>query len=245
MQILALETDVEVLKKKFLVEGEQAVLVTHKHWIVFIVNIWWQTIVTTLLLAGSVAMAVSDLLTLPLIASIVGIWGLLYAYYLLWAYVQWKYNFLIISTQKLVIVEQYAVVRQHINPLPFPRISNTRVESQFAGIFRCGILYLNMMVPERRGEYMELSIPYLPKPADIAAMIENGLTINKEPPQPKEEQEKKVLMQQHMIESGNPQPETLREEQPAQAAPDSAQAIGQIIAAGPPPPPNEDSSRQE
>jgi hypothetical protein len=245
MQILALETDVEVLKKKFLVEGEQAALVTHKHWIVFFVHTWWQTMLTALLFVGLVFALSAGLPGMSFIVIGFGVWLLLYAHYLLSGYVQWKYNFIIVTTQKIVIVDHYSLFRQHINPLPFPRISNTRVESQLAGIVGCGILYLNMTIPERQGQYTELAISYLPKPADIAAVIENGITLEKQPPKHEEEQEKKTLMQQPVVDSGNPEPETLAEQQPKQEPADSMKAIGQIIAAESPPPDIDITAKKE
>jgi hypothetical protein len=83
------------------------------------------------------------------------------------------------------------------------------VESQFGGIFRCGMLFLNTTVPEKAGKYQEIPNFYVPKPEDIAAVIENGLTLTKEPPKEEESQERKAKMQEPAVTPENPHPETL------------------------------------
>jgi hypothetical protein len=232
MRILALETSIDALKEKFVVEGEKVVQVTHRHFMAFVVHILWQTLVTILFVAIIITIAVQDFGNAYLYSTFFLVWLVVYAYFFFAAYIQWKYNFLIITTQKVVVVEQ-RLFYQQINPLRFTRISNTRVESQFGGFFHCGILYLNLMVPERRGEYLELPHPYIPKPEVVAAVIENGLVLATEPPSEQEEVQKKEKMQEPAVSPENPNPEKLPEQQKQQmqekAAKGGTVRLGQAI----------------
>jgi hypothetical protein len=240
MRILALETSIDAIKEKFVVEGEKVVQVTHRHFMAFVVHIWWQTLVTIAFTAILPLIAVGDVeYTSFYVLFFLG-WLVVYAYFFFAAYIQWKYNFLIVTTQKVVVVDQ-KLFYQEINPLRFSRISNTRVESQFGGFFHCGILHLNLMVPEKQGEYLELPHPYLPRPEEIAAVIENGLVLASEkPPDEKEELEKKEKMQEPAVSPENPNPEMLPAQQKQQTqektAKGSALGLGQAIADIPAPP---------
>lgn len=217
MRFFALETDLNVLKRKFLVEGEEAALVTHRHYLAFLVHAFWPVVGGVVVAAGLMGATAVGLLTFDWYILSLAAFFAVEAMLLFHAWSQWKYNFLIVTTQKVVIVEQ-RTFHQHIHPLPFSSVSNTRVESQFAGIFRCGVLYINTTVPERGGQYQELPIPYMPKPENIAAVIENGLVLTKQPPKP-EEEEKRDKMQEPAVEPANPHPETIGEPMPQTAAP--------------------------
>lgn len=194
MRFFALETNAHVLQKKFLVEGEHAALITHRHWLAFVVSGWWPMIGGGIALAGlmtATAIGIVPLLwyTILLTMFLVSEGMLLFG-----AYAQWRYNFFIVTTQKIVIVEQRTFYQQ-IQPMPFESISNTRVESQFLGLFRCGIVHINTMVPERGGLYHELPVPFLPKPENIAAVIENGLVLTKQPPEAAERQKQEKMQE--------------------------------------------------
>lgn len=210
MRFFAMETNLDVLKEKFLVEGEEAALVTHRHFLVFLVEAFWPIIIGALVLFVLMLATAAELLTIDwYIAGLAALFAV-EAILLFRAWASWRYNFLIVTTQKVVIIEQRTFYQQ-IHPLPFSSISNTRVESQFFGIFRCGILHVNTTVPERGGQYQELPNPYMPKPENIAAVIENGLVLTKQPPQPTEEEAKKQKMQEPAKEPDNPQPEVLED----------------------------------
>jgi hypothetical protein len=213
MKILALETSIEELKQKFLVEGEKAVHVTHKHFLAFSRVIFWPTVAAIVFLSIFLLAATQgwwDSLFF-IIFFFVGL--IIYVFFFIAGYVQWKYNFVIVTTQKVILVEQRSLFYHQIHPLHFETIRNVRVESQYGGFFQCGILHISLAVPERGGTSIELPIPYLSKPENIAAVIENGLVLNKEPLKEKDEAQKKESMQEPAITAENPQPELLLEEQ--------------------------------
>lgn len=235
MRLFAIETNVEELKKKFIVENEKAVHVTHMHFLAFLVNIFWQTIMMAIL-----AYAVLFGMAQGIIAPDFGFWtlvvfGLIYAYFFSSAHVAWKCNFIIITTQKVVLVEQRSMFFQKINPVHFTNINNTRVESQFAGIFKCGVLFIELKIGQQGGAHVQLKNEYVPKPNDIAAIIEHGIIMNEKPIKVAEEQHKKEAMQGPAIDSGNPQPELLQEDQSAPQKTDGI-GLGAAIAGEAPPP---------
>lgn len=213
MRLFALETNVETLKKKFLVENEEAVHVSHKHFLIFVIQAFLPTVVAAALLA-ILAFGTEQ----GIIAPDVALWtliiiGIVYLYFLSSAHVAWKCNFIIVTTQKVVIVEQRSMFFQKINPVHFTNINNTRAQSQFGGIFRCGKLSLDLKIGEQGGRHVEVAMDYIPKPEDIAAIIEHGIVISEKPIKPEEETEKKEAMQEPAKQEGNPQPDVLPEQQ--------------------------------
>lgn len=212
MRLFALETNVETLKKKFLVEKEEAVHVSHKHFLIFLVEAFLPTVVALALLAAVTFGAsqgwmdpASTFWTLVVIT-------IAYAYFLSAAHIAWRYNFIIVTTQKVVIIEQRSMFHQKINPVHFSGINNARVESQFGGIFRCGLLSIELKIGQQGGAHVELKNWYVPKPNDIAAIIEHGIVIGEKDIKPEEEAEKKEAMQEPARESGNEEPDVLPED---------------------------------
>jgi hypothetical protein len=191
MRILALETDIEELKHKFLMEGEKAVLVTHRHFFSFLIPFLARSVVAIPVLIAIVAADTFEWWNFGVSAVLMLVWMVIYGYLVMGAYIDWKFNFIIVTTQKVVLVEQKSFFRQQINPLNYEQISNTRVQSQFGGFFHCGIVFINTKTPERGGMYMELPYPYIPRPEDVAAVIEHGIAIFRQPMKQLEESEKK------------------------------------------------------
>ncbi len=231
MRFLALETNVEKLKKKFLVENEEAVHVTHKHFLIFLIRAFFPTVIAAILFATIMFGASQGLFDPEILFWTLVALGLVYAYFLSAAHVAWKYNFVIVTTQKVVIVEQQSMFFQKINPVHFTNINNTGAQSQFAGLFRCGILSLDLKIGEQGGRHVEVAMDYVPRPEDIAATIEHGIVMSEKEIKPKEEQEKKEAMQEPAKESGNAEPDKLSEDQ----KPREGIGLGQAIAGVEPP----------
>ncbi len=213
MRIFALETSVEKLKAKFISENEEAVHVSHKHFLIFFMHSFWQSFVTVLVLGVALLGTAQGWFSFEGAAIALVVWAVIYLYFLWGAYIDWKYNFIIVTTQKMILVQQRSFFYQRINPIHFGNINSTRVESQFGGIFRCGTVYILLKISEEGGKHVELASAYVPKPNNIAAMIEHGIVMNEKPIKPHEEQQKKDAMQEATIAEGNPKPDVLPEQQ--------------------------------
>ncbi len=231
MRLFAIETNVEELKKKFIVENEEAVHVIHKHFLVFIIRAFVPTVVFLAVFGLLSFGAVQSILAPDISFWILLVAGTIYAYFLSAAHIAWRYNFIIITTQKVVIVDQFSMFYQRIQPVHFHNINNTRPESQFAGIFRCGILHIDMKISELGGQHVEIFSAYVPKPSDVSAIIEHGIVMSEKPIKQKEEHEKQHAMQEPAKNSGNRQPDVLKEDQPPEGI-----GIGKAIAGESPPP---------
>lgn len=179
MKIFALQTDVGVLKHQFLVEGEEQEIITvHRHIVSFFVEIFWATLLT-IILCGLFVLFLSTLpdLTVLLTAQIIlGVWFLIYAYVLFSAFINWQYNLLMLTTEKLVVVKHHSCWYQHVQPIHLEKIMTTQMESQFGGIFRCGIVHFKLQETSS-GSSSEVRLYYIPEARAVIGSIENAITL--------------------------------------------------------------------
>lgn len=198
MRFLALETDIEKMKEHFVVEGEDVLLTTAHHRFIFLIPLVLWTIVTVVIAALAILFAVtyqSEATTV--IAGIVFLlWALYYAYRLLQAFVQWRYNFIVVTTRKVVIVDHILCFYENVTPIHLENISSTVFDLQFLGIDQCGTLHFHLK--ERvGGSTMLIDRPYISNPEAVAGIIENAIGLLSQ----KKEEGQKLGEQQTQIDA--------------------------------------------
>ena len=175
MRFLALEANIRKLKQRFMAEGEEELLTTSRHVFAFLIPLLWIIPLTALFIVAWGAG-----LTMGLDFFVIT--ALLYAWFLfalgvaLNAFIEWRYNFLVVTTEKIVIVDHTFIFSQVIRPVPLENIATTDTGSQYLGLGHCG--YVNLHLSEvEHGTNRELRLDRLPKPDVIAGIIENARTL--------------------------------------------------------------------
>lgn len=194
MRLLALETDVAKITKQFTAEGEEALLTTTRHAYHFVNASAGVLLVTVILVAAGISAVLNGVTTTTVIAALLAPWLLFALYRLIDAVIGWRFYFLIVTTEKVVIVRHQFFFHQEISPIHLENIVSTRSELQFLGAGNCGILHLTLM-EKKQGTSGEVLERYLPKPAIIAGAIENAMVLKKQrapADRGPEEQERKV-----------------------------------------------------
>ena len=181
MRIFALQTNVDDIRRKFLTEGEKEVLFTTKHALAFVWAFLLWTPLTLLVFAVLTFIEAQQLLDTVILNALAIAIGVFYLFFLLNAYIAWRYNFLFVTTQKVVLIENQSFFYSNITPLHLEHIARTTIESQFFGIFNCGILHIYLRAPisETKGNPNKFITSYIPHYDDVAAVIENGIVILK------------------------------------------------------------------
>lgn len=186
MRIFALETDVAKIKQSFMVEGEQELLTVHHHWICFFTFASRGLIVLFLLFITS-GVAMMEIVP-PIVPSIIGlILGVVLFFIFINAIIQWRYNFLIVTTEKLVVVTQISLFHQAVKPTSYENVASSRSESQFFGLVRAGVLFINLK-QRLQGSSQELILRHMPRPEEITSVIENALVIMRQKSRPEDSQ---------------------------------------------------------
>jgi hypothetical protein len=101
MRIFALETDTEKLKKRFLSEGEQEVMMTYYHGLSFFFASLREMILTIILVAIGIAATVWGVPLGWTVGLLFLLWFVFVFFNLLRAYIDWTYDFILVTTDKI------------------------------------------------------------------------------------------------------------------------------------------------
>lgn len=219
MRFFALQMDIGQLKEQFILQDEKEILVTTRHGLIFFVSLLKGTAIVLLLwLALAVAFVFAGSAILRLIIGVLTVIGAVFELYIILnAYIDWRFNILIVTNQKLVIIDHTSLFYQNVTPIHMNSLNNVTCESQFFGIWRCGILHINLRQTVGEGASREIFLPYLPRPDVVASAIEQSMSIEKnkarETPQ---EQLPKIEEMQQKVEEEMPETTAVPPAPPAQ-----------------------------
>jgi len=173
MRIFALETDTEKLKKQFLAEGEQEVLMTYYHGLSFFFASLREMILTILLVGAGI---VATMFNAPLgwtVGTLFLLWFVFVFFNLLKAYIDWAYDFILVTTDKVIFVDQTSFFHQEIRPLNIENVGGVTTRTQFWDLFPCGIVTLHLK-EGLGGDHVTKK--YVPHAQEVAARISEVVT---------------------------------------------------------------------
>lgn len=173
MRILALETDTEKIKQQCLSQGEQVVLMTYYHAMSLFFASLREILVTTILFAVGVMLWFFEAPMLWVTGGLFLLWFLFVFFNLLKAWIDWRYDFILVTTDKLVLVDQTSILHQKINPIHLENIGSIASETQYWNMFGFGKIVVNL----KEGEGGEsICLTYVPRASDVAAKISQTVT---------------------------------------------------------------------
>ena len=91
-------------------------------------------------------------------------------------YIHWRFNFLMVTSDKIVIIDHHSFFRQNVNSIHLQNIVRSQSESQFFGLFRCGIVELRLE-EKVEGTARVFRMGYIPSQATVASAIENAIAL--------------------------------------------------------------------
>ena len=173
MRIFALETDTEKIKKEFLSEGEKVVLMTYYHGLSFFFASLREIVTSMVLIIIGIVAGVWG-------ASLIWVVGILFAFWfffvffnLLKAYIDWAYDFIMVTTDKVVFVDQTSIFRRQIEPINLESVGGVGTQTQFWNVFPFGIVSLHLK--EGFGGDV-ITKKYVPRAQEVAAKISEVVT---------------------------------------------------------------------
>jgi hypothetical protein len=173
MRIFALETNTERFKKKFLSEEEQEVMTIYYHWFAFVLALFKQgffTLIAVLIGAGLITV---DLPWTWVTLVIVLLWIAFILPSAIKAFLDWRYDFTFVTTDKVVLVDQSSLFRQKITPINLENFASVSTETQYGNIFPFGKLRFHL----KSGLGEDLVLRYIPNADEVAAKLANAVTI--------------------------------------------------------------------
>ncbi len=179
MRLLALETNVEKLKKQFIADGEEELFSTAKHIFSFLIPMLGVVPTTLAVIVAGIVIIDLTIIDAFVIVLLVYAWLFIALYLTVNAFIVWRFNYLFVTTEKIVIVHHHFFFNQKIHPIHLDNIASINTASQFLGIGHCGVLHINLK-ERKEGSSGVIIIPYLPTPDIIAGVIENAIVLKKQ-----------------------------------------------------------------
>lgn len=173
MRIFALETDVEKIKHEFLSPGETEILTTYYHGLSCFFASIRQIITTILLVAIGIAAAYWGAPVGWIIGILFVFWFLFVFFSLLRAYIDWAFDFILVTTDKIIFVDQTSIFRRQIKPLNLESVAGVTTETQFWNIFPFGSVSIHLkegLAGDR------ITRKYVPYAQEVAAKISEVVT---------------------------------------------------------------------
>ena len=172
MRIFALETDTDVLKQEFLMQGEQEVLITFYHWFSFLIAIARDIVATVILIGVGVGAVLFGSAPLSWTIGIIGaIWFVFVFFHLLRGYIDWAYDCILVTTDKIIFVDQGSIFRREIRPINVESVGGVSTKTQFWNVFPFGIVSIYLKEGVGGGTVEKKYIPHAEKVASIVSDV--------------------------------------------------------------------------
>lgn len=173
MHIFALETDRSKILDRFCHEGECVIRMTYFHGMRFFLAILKEVGITAALL-GIVATGAYFSWNMWWTSGIVGaLWVGLAFFPMLKSYIDWYYDYIILTTDKVVLVDQTSLFKQEIKPIHIENIGSVATETQFLNLFNFGRIIINLKEGEGGQKIIKT---YVPNAKEFAGLISDVVT---------------------------------------------------------------------
>lgn len=171
MRVLAIETNVGKLKRQFLNETEQEIITIPKHVFQFFMRFLQIVLILGLFLGamvGLTALGLPPVIAVPGVVAGCVIAGLL----TLVAYAEWRFDFILMTTDKMVVVDS-SFLRQTVMPINLEHVSSVTAQTRYANLFGFGTLHFLLKDEPAR---QRLDVDYVPHVAVVSARISDVIT---------------------------------------------------------------------
>lgn len=172
MRIFALETDSDRLKRDFLYEREQEVLTVRYHGFQFFLAALRLGLLSALILAVAIGVWMVGVPGWIVTLAAAGLWLFTVFPRLLRSFIDWRYDFTFVTTDKVVLVEQSSLFHQRITPINMENFASVSTETQFLNLFPFGTLRFHL----KSGIGQDIVLPYINRADHVAAQIANAVT---------------------------------------------------------------------
>lgn len=172
MHIFALETDIGKLKEHFLSTEEREIRTVFFHGFRFFLAALRLTLWTLFIAGIAMGLGYAGLLFPWAIVGACVLWLLCIPLPFIRAYIDWHYDFILITTDKVIIVDQSSLFHQKITPMNLENFASASAETQYWNLFPFGVLHFNV----KGGVGSGLNLHYIPHAHDVASCISDAIT---------------------------------------------------------------------
>ena len=171
MKIFALETNEQKLIKSFLSHGEEVILRVKFSSFLFILRTFKAILFTLIFVAVDVGLTSVGF---PLVwdSLILFVFWLFFVFFRwLTAFIDWKFDVLLVTSEEVVVVDQSSLFHAHIRQMNLDNIASVSAETQFWNLFPFGKLHFDL----KEGTGRALVLPYIPLATKVASVISDTI----------------------------------------------------------------------
>lgn len=172
MKFFALNTNLADVKQDFLTLDEQEVHTTHYHWMSFFFAILREIIYSIFFIGAVSLLGWAGVPLAPLISIAFFLWIFFIFFHLIKAYIDWRYDFILITTDKVILIDQSSIFQRKITPITLDNFASISSQTQFLNIFRFGKIVLNL----KEGVGAEIALHFIPDAGRVAGVMADCVT---------------------------------------------------------------------
>jgi len=144
MKIFALETDIERIKSHYCQPGEREVLLTYYHGMSFFFAILREIFLSFIFIGIAFFSWFMGWPLLWIALALVSSWVLFVLFNVVRAYIDWTYDFILVTNDKVILVDQSSFFKQEVKPILIDNIGSVSTETQFFGLFPFGKITIHL-----------------------------------------------------------------------------------------------------
>ncbi|MDP6561951.1 MAG: hypothetical protein QF793_03430 [Candidatus Peribacteraceae bacterium] len=173
MRIFALETDIEKIKERFCHDGECIVLMTYYHGLSFFFAILREIVITIVLVIAAIVAFAWGWPMVWVLPILFVVWLAFAAFNVIKAYIDWTFDFIFITTDKVILVDQTSIFKQEIMPIHLENIGGISTFTQYMDVFPFGGLSIHLK-EGKGGE--DVTLKYVPHAKEVSSTISEVVT---------------------------------------------------------------------
>ena len=167
MKILALETDLDKLNRSFLSPGEEIVLAVRFHSFVFVLRTLGSLLMTIVLVGAGTAAISADMPSGVIVPILAIAWAAVPGRALLRALIDWQFDELVVTTDKIIVVDQSSLFRQEIQQMNLENLASVKAITQYWGLLPFGRLHFDL----KEGTGKAVKLGYIPRTQRVCSLI--------------------------------------------------------------------------
>lgn len=174
MRLFALDTRaMQHIRKRYCTAGECEVVLTRYHWMSFLLRSFREFLVTLILAALVFVAWEYEWPIAEIIGIVVSLWVIFVLFKILKAFIDWRFDFILVTTDKIVLVDQTSVFSRQEKPIHLENVGGIAASTQFWDIFPFGRITIHLK--EGLGGDA-VTIYFVPHAQELAATIADVVT---------------------------------------------------------------------
>lgn len=173
MKIFALETDEEKLIRECLSQDEKVLLRVKFSMFLFVIRSIRALLISAVFIAVGVGFSFMEVPMLWVIDTLVVIWIPVVGWKWLTAYIDWRFDVLVVTSEEVIIIDQSSLFKRRIRQMNLENIATVSAESQYLNLLPFGKVHFDL----KEGIGNAIVLGYIPQSQKVASAISDAIVM--------------------------------------------------------------------